>query len=156
MANLMGFDATKHEPSTGDFEPLPVGEYMAVITASEMKTTRAGDGEYLALTFQVIDGPHKGRNLWSNLNLKNPSEKAVQIAHGELSAICRAVGVLTPRDSAELHNIPLIVKVKIEARKDTGEQTNRITSYKARVNHQAVSTAAAAPGAPAAHPWKKA
>ena len=34
----------------------------------------------------------------------------VKIARGELSAICRAVGVMQPRDSVELHNVPLEIK----------------------------------------------
>ena len=33
----------------------------------------------------------------------------MKIAHGELSAICRAVGVMQPKDSIELHNLPLLV-----------------------------------------------
>ena len=90
MANLTGFDANSVNPAT-DFEPLPAGKYLAIITDSEMKPTKSGSGNYLELTFQVIDGPFKGRMLWSRLNLDNPNAQAVQIAQGELSAICRAV-----------------------------------------------------------------
>ena len=72
MANLNGFDANTVDPAS-DFEPLPAGKYLAVITASEMKPTKSGNGHYLELTFQVIDGPYKGRMLWSRLNLDNPN-----------------------------------------------------------------------------------
>ena len=99
MANLGNFDANNVDPAT-DFEPLPAGKYMAVITASEMKATKAGSGHYLELTFQIIDGPLKNRLLWSRLNLDNQNRKAVQIALGELSAICRAVGVMQPKGLA--------------------------------------------------------
>ena len=54
----------------------------------------------------------KGRNLWARLNLDNPNEIAVKIARAELSALCRAVGVLEPKDSVELHNLPLVISVK--------------------------------------------
>ena len=94
MANLNGFNANNVDPAT-DFEPIPTGKYLAVITDSEMKPTKSGSGRYLELTFQVIDGPHKNRLLWSRLNLENPNELAMQIAQGELSAICRAVKALT-------------------------------------------------------------
>ena len=94
MANLNGFDAATVDPAT-DFEPLPAGKYLAVITDSEMKPTKAGTGHYLQMTFQVIDGPFKNRLLWSRLNLDNPNRQAVQIAQGELSAICRAVSTFT-------------------------------------------------------------
>jgi hypothetical protein len=101
MANLNGFNAHNIDPAT-DFEPIPAGKYLAVITDSEMKATKNGNGYYLELTFQVIDGPYKNRLLWSRLNLHNPNEQAVQIAQGELSAICRAVGVMQPKDSVDL------------------------------------------------------
>jgi hypothetical protein len=128
MANLNGFDANSVNPAT-DFEPLPAGKYLAIITDSEMKPTKSGSGNYLELSFQVIDGPFKGRMLWSRLNLDNPSTQAVQIAQGELSAICRAVGVMQPKDSLELHNLPLLVTVKCKKRDDTGDVVNEIRGY---------------------------
>jgi hypothetical protein len=128
MANLGNFDANNVEPTT-DFEPLPAGKYMAVITASEMKATKTGTGHYLELQFQLLDGPYKNRLLWSRLNLDNPNRQAVQIAQGELSAICRAVGVLQPKDSLELHNLPLQITVKCKKRDDTGDITNEVRGY---------------------------
>jgi hypothetical protein len=128
MVNLNGFDAATVDPAT-DFEPLPAGKYPAVITDSEMKPTKSGNGHYLELTFQVIDGKYKGRLLWSRLNLDNPSVQAVQIAQGQLSAICRAVGVMCPRDSIELHNLPLLVTVKCKKREDNGDIVNEIRGY---------------------------
>jgi hypothetical protein len=128
MAILNGFDASKVEPTT-DFEPIPAGKYLAIISDSTMKTSKSGSGTYLELCFQVIDGPHKGRLLWSRLNLDNPNELAVKIAQGELSAICRAVGVMQPKDSAELHNLPLQITVKCKKREDTGDVVNEIKGY---------------------------
>ena len=128
MADLGGFDANTVDPSVG-FEPVPAGNYLAAITASEMKGTKKGDGHYLALEFQVIDGEFKGRKLYVNLNLDNPNRTAVEIARGELSAICRAVGVMVPKDSQELHNLPLQLTVGMEKRKDTGELQNKIKKY---------------------------
>ncbi len=128
MANLNGFNANQVEPAT-EFEPIPAGKYIAVITNTEMKPTKAGNGSYLELTFQVIEGEFKNRLLWARLNLDNPTALAVKIARGELSAICRAVGVLQPKDSVELHNLPLLVTVKCRKREDTGEITNEIKGY---------------------------
>ena len=128
MANLNGFNATEVEPTTS-FDPLPAGKYLAVITESEMKPTKSGTGSYLQLAFQVLDGQFKNRILWARLNLNNPNQLTVQIAKGELSAICRAVGVLQPQDSCELHNLPLIVTVKCKKREDTGDIVNEIKGY---------------------------
>jgi len=131
MVNLAGFDASQIEPMT-TFDPIPAGKYLAMITASEMKPNKAGTGSYLELVFTIIEGEYKGRQLWARLNLDNPNELAVKIARAELSAICRAVGVLTPRDSVELHNLPLVIRVACKKRKDTDEMVNVIKGYEKR------------------------
>ena len=128
MANLNGFNAANVDPAT-DFEPIPAGKYLAIISNSEMKPTKNGSGTYLELTFQVIEGQYKNRLLWSRLNLSNPNTQTVQIAQGELSAICRSVGVMQPKDSAELHNLPLQISVKCKKREDTGDVVNEIKGY---------------------------
>lgn len=128
MANLSGFDANQIEP-TSDFEALPAGKYVAMITESELKPTKSGAGNYLQLTFEILEGPYKGRIIWSRLNLNNPNATTVQIAQRELSSICRAVGVMTPGDSAELHNLPLEILVKCKKRDDNGDVTNEIRGY---------------------------
>lgn len=130
MAFLGGFNAMSVEPSKS-FEPIPEGKYTAIITASQFKATKSGSGEYLELSIQIVDGPHKGRQLWERLNLKNPNAVAVAIAEGTLSAICRATGVLQPQDSAELHDIPIEIKVVCKRDKDSGEIRNEIKGYTA-------------------------
>ena len=62
MADLRGFDANQVEP-TAAFDPIPAGKYLAVITESEMKPTKAGTGHYLQLTFQILEGEYKNRLL---------------------------------------------------------------------------------------------
>ena len=131
MVSLGNFNAHEIEPAV-DFDPVPAGKYLAVITDSEMKPTKSGVGSYLELTFQIIEGECKNRLLWSRLNLDNPNQTAVQIARQELSSICRAVGLMTPNDSAELHNLPLVITVKCKKRDDTGELTNEIKGYAKR------------------------
>ena len=160
MADLRGFDAQTVEPNDS-FDPISNGDYLCIITTSEMKPTKAGDGAYLELELQVIEGPYQGRKLWDRLNLNNANETTVKIAKGTLSAICRAVGVLQPTDSCELHDLPLVAKVACKKRDDTEELTNVIKSYKKRdavettsvAPSQAPVTTAAASSTP---PWKRA
>lgn len=150
MASLAGFDANKVEPSKA-LTPLPEGDYKAAITGSEMKRNSKNNGSFLALELTVLEGEHKGRKLYANLNLDNPNKQAVEIAKGELSAICRAINVMTPNDSAELHNKPLWATVGLEKRKDTGAMQNRIKGYKSLAEGNAA--VAAAPAAAGAAPW---
>lgn len=128
MADLQGFNAHEVEPTTS-FDPIPADKYVAMIVESEVKPTKTGNGSYLQFTFQVMEGPYKGRLLWTRLNLDNPNQQTVTIARSELSAICRAVGVMTPNDSVELHNLPLVITVRCKKRTDTGEVTNEIKGY---------------------------
>ena len=143
MANLNGFDANDVDPNFG-FEPIPAGKYLAAITESEQKPTKSGVGQYLQLTFQVLEGEYKGRMLWSRLNLDNPNATTVKIARAELSAICRAVGVLAPKDSVELHNVPLVITVGHKKRQDTSEVSNTITAYAKKDAAQPARAATAA------------
>lgn len=160
MADLRGFDAQTVEPNDS-FDPIPNGDYLCIITASQMKPTKSGDGAYLELEMEVLDGPYKGRKLWDRLNLNNANETTVKIAKGSLSAICRAVGVLQPKDSYELHDLPMLVKVACKKRDDTDELTNVVKGYKKRDAGTTVP-AAAPPAAPAkaastssTPPWKR-
>lgn len=130
-----------HEvPPASPLEPIPAGRYLAIITESGQKATKNGTGEYLELVFQIIgSGPdvppseeYNGRKLWARLNLYHSNPTTVKIAREELSAICHSTGVMTPGDSSELHNLPLVIKVALKKRADTGEFSNEIDAYEPR------------------------
>ena len=152
MADLNGFNANEVEP-TASFEAIPAGKYLASITDSEMKPTKNGNGSYLQLTFTILEGEHKGRIVWARLNLVNPNQTAVKIAQSELSAVCRAVGVMTPKDSCELHNIPLLITVKVKKREDTGELANEVKGYEPK--SAAAGKPQQAPASSTTPPWKR-
>ena len=147
MSLLSGFDATTVEPRES-FQPIPAGDYTVCISASEEKTTASGNGEYLKLTLEVLDGDHKGRLLFENLNLKNPSAAAVDIARRTARDICLAVNVPQLNDGGvmELHGKPMAASVKVEKRNDNGELRNVIKSF-------APVTAANAAPAATGQPW---
>ena len=158
MATL-NFNANEVEPSK-EFDPIPAGKYIAVITDSEMKETRAGTGRYLQLEFEITDGEFAGRKLWARLNIENQNAEAVRLARADLSAICRAVNVLTPSDSIDLHNLPLVIKVHCRKDKNTGEITNDIRGYESKANYKpepkqapAAQTTAQPARVPSKPPW---
>ena len=128
MGNLHGFDANAYEPQS--FDVLPAGEYDVVIVSSTVQETKSGSGKFLKLELQVINGQFKNRKLFDNLNLWNSSAQAQTIARGQMSAICRAIGNLTPKDSSELHMKPIRCKIKIEKSEEYGD-SNKIVGYKA-------------------------
>lgn len=129
MADLGGvFDADTVEPM-GDRSPIPAGDYRVACIKSQWKPTQSG-GQMLEFTWQVLEGPHARRMVWSKLNLQNASAQAVQIARSELSAICKAVGVTKLTDSVQVHDIPVVVSLAIEPPQNGYAASNKITSYK--------------------------
>ena len=161
MSNLAGynFNAEEVEPSSS-FDPIPAGWYQAIISNSELKATRDGYGEYLSLTLQVIEGQYSNRLVFARLNLKNANDKAVDIARKDLAAICRAVGVMSPQSSEELHDKPLMIKVKVRPASGDYEASNDIGGYKAVEGANLTPApkqqkAPAAPTTPAKKPWQK-
>ena len=156
--STINFNANEVEPSTG-YDPIPAGKYQAVITESEMKPTRTGNGQYLQLEFEIIEGEYKNRKVWARLNLENANADAVRIARADLSAICRAVNVLQPRDSVELHNLPLTITVRCKKNQDD-EIVNEIKGYGPRTSLSGVAAAKPATpppqsGANSAPPWAR-
>ena len=78
MANLNGFDATTVDPNVG-FDPIPVGKYLAVVTDSVMKATKAGTGEYLELTFEFNFPAILNRQHLRHLRVRQATIKLVAI-----------------------------------------------------------------------------
>jgi hypothetical protein len=136
------------------YAPIPEGDYKAMITDSEMKPTRAGTGEYLQLVWEVTDGEHAARRIWDRLNLKNPSEKAVQIAERDLSSIMRALGLQQMQDTEELHYKELLVSVTIRKGDNGFEDSNEIKAY-APLGASAPAPTKEPAAAPGKKPWEQ-
>lgn len=124
MARI-NFDASQHE-ARKPFEALPKGWYKLAITDSSMEPTDKGDGAYLKLEHTVLEGVHKGRKVFNNLNLENPNPQAVEIAQQELAGLCQAVGVIRCEDSSQLHNIPVFCKIGLEAERTEDSLKNTV------------------------------
>lgn len=126
----------------GEVEIIPAGEYPAIITESDYVPTKSGNGMILKLTWTIIDGEYKGRKVFENLNLANQNPQAVQIAKAAFNSILFAVGLQGVQDSAQLHNKPVLIKVKVKP--ETAEYSAKNEVKK----HTAMSGAAPTGGAP--------
>jgi len=153
--DLNGFNALEVEPST-TFQPLPADWYKCVITETEERVTSKGDGSFLLLSIEVIDGDYSGRKVFDRLNLKNPNSTAVEIAQRSLSSICRAISVNSPKDSSELCDKPMMVKLAVKAASGDYEASNDVKGYEA-VNSEASAQPApsgASSNGGSTPPWK--
>ena len=147
----LNFDASKVEPSVIQ-DPVPAGWYNVLIENSEMKPASTPGNAYLQLVMKILDGQYAGRKLFSRHNIINASAQAQEIAFRELSSVCRAVGKMQVGDSAELHNVPLMAKVKVVPADAKYEAKNEVTAFAhiSQVVGQAPGAAGVAPWAPPA------
>ena len=166
MANIAGlYDPNAEPEAPREFTLLPPGDYVVQIVESDIVPTKAGNGQMLKLTLDIIDGEHAGRKLWDNLNLVNANPTAVEIAQRTLNQITHATGKLGASDSEALHFIPMIAVVKVDPAKNGYAASNKISGYKAagapvaRPMPAAASRSAPPPVAAkpssAAPPWRR-
>ncbi len=124
---IIDFDVTSYEaPAKSSFEPLPPGDYQAIISDSAIKATKAGTGEYIELTIQITDGQHSGRRIWERLNISNPNKTAEEIARSQLNGLRAALGIAKLESTEQLHDKPFILSLDID-RKDATR--NRVMGY---------------------------
>lgn len=153
-----------------EFSLLPAGWYTAQIVESDVVPTKDGTGERLKLTMDILSEGYRGRKVWGGLNIRNASSAAERIAQEQLRDLCVAIGISRLTDTAELHNRPFEVKVKVvEDASGRYEPRNEPTQYRpssqaapgfSPVAPRAGAPAApaapgAAPSAPARPPWAK-
>jgi hypothetical protein len=82
------FNANQFEPKqSGGGHPVG-NKFPFTITSTEIKENAAKDGGYFCVEFTSPVGSIK-----HNYNIWNKTPKAVEIAHGQLSALCRATGI---------------------------------------------------------------
>lgn len=115
MAQL-GFNAGDYDP-TDEFEPLPAGEYLTMITESSLENTKTG-GRMVKLTYTIMEGPHESRKLWSQHNIENRSPRAEEIGRKELSRIAHAIGQPMISDTDQLLN--QVVRIRVVVKNDPG------------------------------------
>jgi hypothetical protein len=151
-----GFDADKVEP-IGSFKPIPVGEYLAMITKIELKDSKAREdkpsSKYQQLEFKLIsEGPYKNRLVWDILS---HSEKAQEFTQRKISGMCRAVGLHHINDTDELKNKPMIISLGIQKGEGGYDDKNTIREYKTADGKSVSSVTTSTPGsAPQKMPWE--
>lgn len=124
----LGVDVSNIEPQA-KFELVPPGTYKIRLIDAVEKPTKAGTGNYINLTFEVLEpAQYAGAKIFDRLNLDNPSDKARAFAQRRLAALVRACGLVTAADTEQLLMKPLMVDVIVE--KSPGyDDKNTIKNY---------------------------
>ncbi|CAL8972779.1 hypothetical protein RHODGE_RHODGE_01003 [Rhodoplanes serenus] len=129
---LETFDPNEVPEDDRSFDPIPAGEYLMQVIESEIKSTKSGSGEQLVLTLEVVEGPCANRRVWDRLNIRNQNADAQRIAQRSLADLCLAVGVMSLRDTEDLHFKPFIGKVTIKTDKSGQYGPQNAVRYKPR------------------------
>lgn len=130
----------------GNFEPLPAGWYTVKIAGAELKTTKNGSGQYIAVRYDVLAPTHQGRVVFGNLNIRNQNPKAEEIGRQQLGDLMRAIGLASVQDTDQLIGGTLAIKLAIRAQEGY-EPSNDVKAFKA--------VGGAAPATPAQTPQQQ-
>lgn len=130
MAFLGQTFETKDIAPLMDFSPVPESWYNARITTAELKDTKAGNGTYIAVRYDITGPTHQGRVVFGNLNITNPNQKAEEIGRQQLGALCTAIGLERVSDTDELVGGNLQIKLSIKTDEQYGSR-NEVKAFKA-------------------------
>ena len=158
------FNVNELPQGNGNFEPLPAGWYTATISQSELKATKAGNGQYIKLRYDITGPSHQGRVVFGNLNIKNANPKAEEIGRADLGEIMRAIGLAKVTDTDQLIGGQIGIKLSVKDDAQYGA-SNEVKGFRSLSGSAApaaavppfVKQAEATQAAPAkaAPPWAK-
>jgi hypothetical protein len=142
--------------SDRSYDPVPPGWYAARIHSAEVKDTKAGNGQYIAVRYDIVGPSHQGRVIYGNLNIRNPNAKAEQIGRQQLGELMRAIGLAEIQDTDQLIGGTCEIKLDVKAAEGDYAARNEVRGWK----HGGGTPAAAKPDAPKpaaakAPPWRK-
>lgn len=146
--------------NTNNFEPLPAGWYTCTISQAELKATKAGNGQYIKLRYDITGPSHQGRVVFGNLNIKNANPKAEEIGRQQLGEIMRAIGLAKVTDTDQLIGGEIAIKLDIKQDAQYGA-SNEVRGFKSMSGSVAPSVPSAPASSPAAAagkaapPWAK-
>ena len=120
----------KGKPRMEDRTTIPPGTYLAEIKDAAVKQSSTGN-DYLAITYRIIKGDHKGRLVWGNYNLWHDNATPREIAEKEFASLCDAIGLGddTVTDTKQITGKRLNLKVKIRPAQGKYSESNEPAGY---------------------------
>ena len=130
------------EKGGSDFSPVPDGMYEVTLVDAEIKETKAKDGHYLNLRFDITSGDCANRVIFTTINVNNKNPKATGIGLGQLKQLAAATGKTDWYESLKsctswadaearlntLHNtmcnIPVMAKVVVKRDEKYGDKND--------------------------------
>lgn len=154
------FDVNSLPQSDSNYELVPAGWYNATITKAEIKPTKAGTGQYIAIRYDITGPSQQGRIIFEQLNIKNPNPKAEEIGRSTLGEIMRSIGLTRVTDTDQLIGGSLQIKVTVKESDGQYEARNEAKGHKAIAGNSSQlptpqTTQPATTNTTTAPPWAK-
>lgn len=127
MANLGDFNPADVDP-VAPRELLPAGEYAVILIETDLVTKDSGAVQF-KFCVQVTEGAYQNRRVYSHENYTKKDGTPNSIGRGMVSQICRCVGVMSPKDTSDLHHKRLVAKVGV-GQSDGYDPKNVVKGFK--------------------------
>ena len=114
-----------------NFEPISAGWYEVSISSTQLKQTKTGTGEFIALHYNVLGPAYKGRVIFGKLNIRNPNPHIQDIGIQQLGELMRAIGLASVEDTDQLIDGHLEVKVNISEASGGCDFSNYVSGFRA-------------------------
>lgn len=117
-------------PEAQGFDPLPAGWYTAQVTKAELRNTKSGTGQYIAVRYDITGPTHAGRVVFGNINIVNASAEAERIGQQQLGALLDCIGLDAVEDTDELVGHAVRIKLSVRDAADGYEAQNEVKGFK--------------------------
>jgi hypothetical protein len=105
------------------YEPLSDDNYTVTLNRVGEKSTKAGNGTLIDVSFQVSDGEFKNRLIWDSFLISHPNPKAAGIGLQRLDRMLKSIGVhggfeALGNDSSQIEQFigkELVVETSVES-----------------------------------------
>jgi hypothetical protein len=125
---MEGWSADQEQP-LADFGLLPKGWYAGYVESTERKESKGSPGNhYLNATIVSTDESAPGRKFWPMFFLWYQKQDTVIRARREFGSLCRATGRIAPKNTDEIHKIPIGFYLS-HSKDSNGEIVNKVTNY---------------------------
>lgn len=115
-----GFDVDSVEAQV---DYVPPGKYPTLIELAELNKTKSQTGYYIKLVLSILDGPHKNRKLFVNINIVNPNQQCVDIGLRTLASLGKALGIKCIKNLDQVLNQTVVAHARVK------NEQNEVNSF---------------------------
>lgn len=124
---MVNFDinADEYSPLSEGGNMPPPGDHKMIVTEADLEPNKKQNGHNVVIAFQVVDGPHAGKDIKRWYAIDHPNPKAVEIAKQHLANIGKAIGVNSIKgvsDLEKLKNKQFIGRIATQYDKESGQE----------------------------------